>query len=221
MRTRALLVVALLALSACSDDSRDPADHETILESAGGPGTIATSDDPVPLPIGKDDLPLDRTYFTPEGFRPEMVISVPDLGLQGWTSVHRSADAFDAGQAAAGVDAPLVVVAFLVPTEGSAEQALAAVRQAASDAGAEVRDSEGAFGVVARTGIEIIGGNGQVVASRDGEIALDAVPEGRLQVWAADSGPDPMLVVVFAPDAGTWGKAVAASQRLAGAILYM
>ena len=56
----------------------------------------------------------------------------------------------------------------------------------------------------ATAGLDIVDGQGQVVASSDGGIALDAVPGGRLQVFATDEGGSPLVIVVFAPDAKTW-----------------
>ena len=206
-----LLAVALAATStSCSDDDGGAATTE---DSASSSQTASAE----PLPIGKDDLELDEggSYLSPEGFVPRLRI---DLTSAGWTSVHRGADGFDVGQAAPGRDAPLVAVTFLVPPEDSAEAALAAVRDHAGAAGStvkELRDPSGPFGA---TGVDVRGGQGPLVASRDGGIALDAVPGGRLRVWATDVAGAPVLVVVLVPDASLFGATSAAVQQLLDAV---
>jgi hypothetical protein len=213
MRTRVLLVASLLALSACSDDGSGDEPSKT---SASETSPAATADR---LPIGKDDLSLEASdYLSPEGFEPELEIDLTSDGAAGWTSVHRGTDAFDLGQPVPGADALLVAVAFLVPPEASSEDALSAVRQSAVDAGAKVSDAAGGFGSLATEGIEVRDGEGQVVASRDGGIALDAVPGGRLQIWAADHGEDPLLIVAFTPDAKLAADADELVQQLAAAV---
>ena len=226
MRTRVLLVAALLTLGACSDDASSGTD-----ESSGraGPSTsqsstaTPTADTPAPLPTGKGDLSLEATgHLSPDGFAPELRLDLQFSGLVGWTSVHRGPDAFDLGLPEPRADAPLFAVAFLVPSEATAAQALDTVRTRAAAAGAQVRDVSGPFdGLGAPSGVDVVGGQGQVVASRAGGIALDAVPGGRLQVFATDEGGSPLLVVVLAPDASHWPQVRTDLAQLAGAITFV
>ncbi len=68
----------------------------------------------------------------------------------------------------------------------------------------------------ATAGVDVVGGQGQAVASRDGGIALDATPGGRLQVFATDEGGSPLLIVVFAPEAKPWPDVKDVMERLSG-----
>jgi hypothetical protein len=222
MRTRLLLVAALLTLGACSDDGGGDADEPTASDSASSPSPSATADAAEALPIGKDDLAVEATsYVSPDGFTPELRLDLQFSGLVGWTSVHRGADAFDLGLPNPEVDAPLVAVAFMVPAEATADEALATVRDSAGSAGAQVSDVEGPFDELGATaGVDIVGGEGQVVASKDGGIALDAMPGGRLEVFATDEGGSPLLVAVFAPDAKTWPDVKDVMDRLSGTLAF-
>ena len=66
------------------------------------------------------------------------------------------------------------------------------MRDSATGVGAQVRDVTGPFDELGATaGLDIVDGQGQVVTSSDGGIALDAVPGGRLQVFATDEGGSP------------------------------
>jgi hypothetical protein len=223
MQIRVLLVAALLALGACSDDGDSGAAADPDSGSPSSASNPAAADAPEALPTGKDDLALEaNSHLSPDGFAPELRLDLQFSGLVGWTSVHRGADGFDLGLPAPDGDAPLVAFAFLVPPEASADEALAAVRSSATAAGAQVRDVAGPFDEIGATaGVDIVGGDGQVVASRDGGIALDAVPGGRLQVFASDAGGSPLLVVAFAPDATQWPTAKTDLQQLAGAITFV
>lgn len=222
MRTRALLVAALLVLptlGACSDDAGGSASDP--VTSRSGSSSAAPADDADRLPTGKEDIDLQATSFlSPDGFAPELRLDLQFSGLVGWSSVHRGADGFDLGLLEAATDAPLVAVAFLVPAEDSAEAALDAVRTSATGAGAQVADVTGPFGDLGATGLDLRGGQGQVVASRDGGLALDAVPGGRLQVFATDQGGSPLVVVVLASDAKRWAAVKDAVQRLSGAVAF-
>ena len=224
MRIRVLLVAFLLAMTGCSDDGSDGSDGsddtepaETLSEGVDPNTSNAAANEAEPLPVGKDDLPLEpgQSYLSPEGFLPALRI---DLAQGGWTSVHRDTDGFDLGQADPDADAPLVAVAFLVPTEETAEAALAAVRQRAESAGGRIKELTDPLGPLGATGVDVRGGEGALVASRDGGIALDAVPDGRVQVWAADVGGAPVLVVVFVPDATLFGATAGAVQQLLGSV---
>ena len=223
MRTRLLLVAVLLTLGACSDDDGGGDAGEPASESAsGGASTTTTAAEPEALPTGKDDLPLEATgHLSPEGFAPELALDLQYSGLVGWTSVHRGADAFDLGLPNPDADAPLVAVAFLVPAESTAEEAITAVRDSATGVGAQVRDVTGPFDELGATaGLDIVDGQGQVVTSSDGGIALDASPGGRLQVFATDEGGSPLVIVVFAPDAKTWSEVKDVMERLSGALSF-
>jgi hypothetical protein len=223
MRTRLLLVVALLTLGACSDDGGGEAKEPKVTDSASSATATATDDPAEPLPTGKDDLELLATsHLSPDVFTPELRLDLQFSGLVGWTSVHRGPDAFDLGLPNPKVDAPLVAFAFMVPTEPTAAEALATVQANATAAGAQVRDVTGPFdelGAVA--GVDIVGGQGQAVASRDGGIALDATPGGRLQVFATDEGGSPLVIAVFAPDAKSWPDVKDVAERLSGALAFV
>jgi hypothetical protein len=203
-----LLAVALAStVTGCSDDGGGAA------PTTEDPPTSAQEAGAEPLPMGKDDLELDEggSYLSPEGFVPQLRI---DLTSAGWTSVHRGADGFDVGQADPDRDAPLVAVAFLVPPEDTAEAALAAVRDRADAAGGTVKELRDPLGPFGATGVDVRNGAGPLVASRDGGIALDAMPGGRARVWAADVAGAPILVVVLAPDASLFGATAGAVQQL-------
>ena len=175
-----------------------------------------------PLPTGKDDLAVQASsHLSPEGFAPELRLDLQFSGLVGWTSVHRGADAFDLGLPAPDADAPLMAVAFMVPAEATGEEALATVRDSATAAGAQVKDVTGPFDELgAEAGVDIVGGQGQAVASGDGGIALDATPGGRLQVFATDEGGSPLVVAVFAPDAKQWPQVKDDVELLSGALSF-
>jgi hypothetical protein len=222
MRRRlfALLLGISIASAApsCSSDDDGGAVPATETSSAGPDAANASSaSTPETLPIGKEDLELDEggSYLSPDGFVPELRI---DLTQAGWTSVHRDTDGFDLGQANPDVDAPLVAVAFLVPTEDTPQAALDVVGQHADEAGGKVREAGGPVGPFMANGLDVRGGEGELVASRDGGIALDATPEGRVQVWAAQVDGAPILVVVYVPDATLWGSTEAAVQQLLGSV---
>jgi len=220
MRTRVLLAVALLSLVGCSDTSGGGG-----VEDAD-PGTpsasTATTPEPTPLPTGKDDLDVEASsHLSPDGFVPQLQLDLQFSGIVGWTSVHRAADAFDLGLPDEEGDAPLVAVAFLVPPEPTAADALAAVRDSATAAGAQVRDVNGPFEDLGATaGVDVVGGQGQVVASSAGGIALDAMEGGRLQVFATDQGGSPLVVAVFAPDATRWPQVEDVMGGLSGAVAF-
>ena len=151
---------------------------------------------------------------SPEGFVPALRLDVP----AGWTSVHRGADGFDLGQADPDADAPLVAVAFLVPAEDTAQAALTGVRQNAEAAGGhvqEIADPDSPFGA---TGLDVRDGQGQMVSSRDGSIALDATPGARVQVFAADVAGAALLVVVYVPQATQFPSASGAVQQLLSSV---
>ena len=191
MRIRPLLVAATLvavAVSGCSGDDEPDADPSGAATSS--PPPAATPDAPEVLGLGKSVLALDSgtTYRSPRGFEPEVTVEVKAAG---WVSTHRGLDAFDLSQPVPDADAALVVYAFVVPPEASAEEALAAVRQRATDAGATVEQT-GDFTVT------ITGGDGPLVSSRDGGIALDAVPSGYARVTATPG--EPFLMVWWVPD---------------------
>lgn len=210
-----LLAAAIVSTSAsCGSDDDGGAVPSTETSSAGpDPATASSPSGPEPLPIGKDDLVLEEggSYLSPEGFVPELRI---DLTEAGWTSVHRDTDGFDVGQADPERDAPLVVVAFLIPPEDNPGDALDAVSQRADAAGAKVREASGPLGPFMVNGVDVRGGEGELVASRDGGIALDATPGGRVQVWAAQVDGAPILIVVFVPDAKLFDATAGAFQQL-------
>lgn len=228
MRIRVLLVAALpalLALTGCSgDDGGHAAEARTTTGSSASPSASPSASTPAPvrLPGGKDDLDVEASsHLSPEGFAPDLQLDLQYSGIVGWTSVHRGADAFDLGLPADKGDGPLVAVAFVVPPQASAAEALAAVRDSAHRAGAQVRDITGPFGDLgAGAGVDLVGGEGQVVTSSEGGIALDAVQGGRLQVFATDQGGSPLVIAVFAPETGAWPQVKDVMAGLSGAVTF-
>jgi hypothetical protein len=153
------------------------------------PGDPPQYTPPSVLALGKSTLALhEGTYYrSPDGFCPSVELHVQG---DGWVSTHRSTDAFDVSRPQTDADAPLVVQAFVIAPEASVDEAMAAVRQRAEDAGAEVvQDGD--------TGITVRGGDGPLITSRDGGIALDAVPSGYARV---EIGLAPVLSVWWVPD---------------------
>jgi hypothetical protein len=223
MRIRVLLAAALLTLVGCSDeDGGSASDPGTTPTSPSASSSVSATPEAPRLPTGKDDLEVEASsHLSPEGFTPELQLDLQFSGIVGWTSVHRAADAFDLGLPDGQGDSPLVAVAFLVPPQPSAAEALAAVRDSATRAGAQVRDVTGPFGDLgAENGVDIVGGQGQVVASSEGGVALDAVDGGRLQVFATDQGGSPLVIAVFAPKAATWSQVKDVMAGLSGAVIF-
>jgi hypothetical protein len=201
-------LLALVALAGCAGDAQDPG-------STPEPAAESTQAGPESLPLGKSLFPLapGTEYGSPEGFAP--LLRVRAAG-EGWVSTHRGADGFDIGKPRSDADAPLVVVAFVVPPEQSAAEGLAAIRERADAAGATVADTSDLFGTLAAGGVQITGGDGGLVTSRDAGIALDALPAGRVEIWPAGRGADAMLIVSYVPELSDWNQAVRAVGELDG-----
>jgi hypothetical protein len=188
MRTRVVLVAALIvaaSLASCTDDWRTEPVGPAVpaLPSSTGPA-------PGTLPLGKSDFRLEQgvQYTSPEGFVPTVQF---EIFTDGWRSTHRSPDAFDVSIPAPKVDAPLVVRAFLVPPEPTVKEALAAITQRAAQAGATIE----------RNGDFVVhGGDGPLIESRDGGVALDAAPDGYVRVATQDTKSGPLLYVWWVPD---------------------
>jgi hypothetical protein len=85
-----------------------------------------------------------------------------------------------------------VVYAFVIPPEDSSEKAMAAIADRAEAAGATV-DRDGDLTVT------VTGGQGPLVTSRDGGIALDAVATGYARI-TTNPGDEPFLTVWWVPD---------------------
>ena len=201
MRTLvAVLLAGSVLASGCGGD--DPEAPSAGTSTSTATPTVAG---PEELPLGKALLALDAgaTYRSPDGFAPRLEITVPG---EGWNSTHRGADAFDVGQAVPGEDAALVVVAFMVPAEATVAEALTALEAAAGAAGATVTE-RGA------DEIRVSDGDGPLVESRDGGIALDAVPGGYVDIEGGP-GAAPLLTVTWVPDAAHQAEA----DQLAGAL---
>jgi hypothetical protein len=187
MRTRTSLAASLLVvltLCACQDDDVDLVP----------PGPVPPLTAKQALPTGKSDYPLEdgHSYLSPEGFEPPMRID--DIYGGGWVSTHRGADGFDISRAAPGADAPLVVIAYLIPPQPTAEAATRAVLRSARRAGADVyRSTNGEV-------IQLYGGSGSLVRSRDGGIELDAVPEGYAEISVWEDHGAPHVNVTWWPD---------------------
>jgi hypothetical protein len=202
-----LAVVVAVALAGCAgSDVPEPA------EAAPSHPDSEPSSSLEALPIGKADLALDAgVYGSPSGFEPALAITVP----VGWTSVHRGSDGFDFGMADPERDAPLVAVVLLRPAEGTAAEAVDAVRAAATG---RVRDVSGSIGSIAAEGIVVRGGTGELVSSAGLGIALDAAPGQQVQVLAADVGDVPLVEVVLVPDARRWAELLAVAGELTAGV---
>jgi hypothetical protein len=190
MRAGAAVAVAGGLLLAGCGDSGDPP------TASGSPSaTVAASPTAQVLELGKSELELDAgPVRSPDGFAPAVQLEVTD----GWTSSHRYGDAFDLGRPDPTADAPLVVVAVTTAPEADAAAALAAVAQ--RQEGAELTHGTGELlGSPARS-LEVVGGDGPAYGSRDGSIALDAVPGYRLRLLAADVAGAPVVVAVLVVD---------------------
>ncbi len=199
------VVAALVVLTLAGCASENGAATSSATSAGASP---SQSGAPEPLPLGKDDLVLSAgEHSSPDGFAPAVRLMVPE----GWTSVHRAADAFDLGLPDPHVDAPLLAVIFLTPPESSAEAALDAVTSRVRDATTPVQST---IGAIPATSVDLAGGKGQVVASRDGGIALDAGSGQRMRVYAADVAGAPLLVVVLVPDGRRWTSAIARAEAL-------
>ena len=208
--TFAARVVSLLALAlatACGG-------------SSGGEGATQPSASPTPPPsptvqvleLGKSDLALEAgTVASPAGFEPALTFEVPD----GWSSVHRYADAFDVGVADPASDGPLVVVTFSLAPERDARAALAAV--AHRQPKAKVRAGEGSLLGADVDRLDLVGGDGPAYSSRDSTLALDAAPGQTLHFLATDTadaaGSALVVGVLMAANSGP------AEQRLADALV--
>jgi hypothetical protein len=201
------VTVAVLLLAGCGGSSDAP--------------TTATSPSPTAaarpaaqvLELGKSDLPLDAgAVRSPDGFAPAVELDVP----AGWTSTHRYADAFDLGQADPTADAPLVVVAVTTAPEPAAGAALTAVaeRQQGADL---TRGTGDLLGSPARS-LEVVGGDGPAYGSRDGSIALDAVPGYRLRLLATDVAGAALVVAILVVDDERTKDLLAQADALVGSL---
>jgi hypothetical protein len=177
MRTLVAMAAVVLAVGACGDDSP----QEEPPSSAPAPQVLA---------LGKSTFALESgtAYESPRGFEPVVTVTA---NADGWVSTHRGLDAFDLSQPVPDADAALVVYAFVVPVEATAEEAVAAIGQRAEAAGAELEQT----GDLTWT---VTGGDGPLITSRDGGIALDAVPTGYARVTAVQG--EPFLTVWWVPD---------------------
>lgn len=180
-RTLAGAIVVLTAstfvLAACTSSTR----------SSPAP---STSPPPALLPIGKDDLALDGSYFSPAGFAPRLLLDVP----AGWVTVHRGSDGFDLSRPDAAADAPEIAIVVMTPPERTAAAALASIRRHANG---KVFEQSGRIAGVRARGFDIEGGTGELAVSAARSIALDATPRGRIRVLAADIGSTPVMLVVL------------------------
>jgi hypothetical protein len=205
MRTRVLLVAAVLTattVSGCGgEDSKD---------AEPAPSAAQESPEPELLASGKSLLELEdgKEYVSPSGFAPQLRLKIPG---DGWVSTHRGADGFDVGQPVPDVDAALLVVAFLTAPEPTADQALQTISQRAEAAGATV---DGAGGPT----LHVTGGDGPLVTSRDGGIALDAVPDGYSTIEVTDTGGGTLLTVTWVPDAANQAQADQQAAALLGLV---
>ena len=116
-----------------------------------------------------------------------------------WTSVHRYADGFDLVQAGDG--GPEVIVVVMTPAQPTAHEAIAAVSAGVTG---DVTSSFSTLAGAPCETLDIDGGTGQLAASSEGGIALDAAPAQRVRAFAADLLGEPVLVMVLVPDGSHW-----------------
>jgi hypothetical protein len=203
MRGRVTVALVALLMVGCGSSQQPAQTPAQAPTASAGSARLAT---------GKTDLPLDAgVYGSPEGFTPDLAVTVPS----GWTSVHRGADGFDFGKPDPNRDAPLVAVVVMRPAEATAVAALAAVRARATGT---VRPAGGQIGTVRADGFDVDGGSGQLVASADGGIALDAAKGQRIRVLAADVGGEPLMVAVLVPDGSRFDAAWTDAAALVGGL---
>jgi hypothetical protein len=119
----------------------------------------------------------------------------------GWTSVHRGADAFDLGRPDPALDAPLVAIVFLTPKEPTAAEALTDVTTRANG---NVEPTTGMIGGRHADTVDIVGGSGQLIASRSGGIALDAADGQQVRLFTLTVDGSPLVVAVLIPQSGRW-----------------
>jgi hypothetical protein len=195
MRTRVLLLAAVIAagsLCGCQENDDQASPTGPTSSPASFPPPPPTPPEPQRLPIGKSEMALHAGtgYRSPEGFAPQVIVRP---SAEGWVSTHRSADAFDVSQPLPDEDAALVVVAFIAPTQASTHAVRQAVTAQAEAAGATV-EPDGDLTLA------VTGGDGPLIASRDGGIALDAVPGGYARITVSDVGAGPSVMVFWVPD---------------------
>jgi hypothetical protein len=196
-----------LLLTGCggSSDATPTATSHSPTGSAGPTAQV--------LELGKSELTLDAgAVRSPDGFVPAVELEVP----AGWTSTHRYADAFDVGRPDPTADAPLVVVAVTTAPEPDAAAALTAVaeRQRGADL---TRRSGDLLGSPAQS-LEVVGGDGPAYRSRDGSIALDAVPGYRLRLLATDVAGTALVVAVLVVDDDRTDDLLAQAEALVGSL---
>src|SRR4051794_10014342 len=204
----ATAAAAVLLLAGCGGGSDTPT------RAAGSPSpTDAATPTAQVLEPGKSEVALAAgAVRSPDGFAPAVALDVP----AGWSSTHRYADAFDVGRADPAADAPLVVVAVTTAPEQDAAAALAAV--ARRQAGAELTRGRGELlGSPARS-LEVVGGDGPAYGSRDGSIALDAVPGYRLRLLATDVDGSAVVVAVLVVDDERTEDLLAQADALVGSM---
>jgi hypothetical protein len=197
-------VAAVVLLAGCGGSSE---------ARAGSPSPTAASPSAQVLAPGKSEEALAAgAVRSPDGFAPAVELDVPP----GWTSTHRYADAFDVGQADPTADAPLVVVAVTTAPEPDAAAALATVarRQAGADL---TRGTGDLLGSPARS-LEVVGGDGPAYGSKDGSIALDAVPGYRLRLLATDVDGSAVVVAVLVVDDERTEDLLAQADALVGSL---
>ena len=155
------------------------------------------------LPPGKSVMTLAaQTYAAPPGFRPQLRVAVDE----GWLSTHRSSDAFDLSRPDPQRDAPAVAVVVLHPAGRDSRAVARRCVAEARRAGAQVATQEGRLSGAAATTVDVRGGDGEVIAGREGGIALDATPRGRLRITLADFAGGVLAVVVYVPRGQDWRR---------------
>jgi hypothetical protein len=174
------------------------------------PATTRTlSPDGRQLPTGKSDLALDpATYGSPEGFDPALTFVIASAG---WRSTHRGPDGFDVSQPDPTKDAPLVALVLTTPTESTAAEAFDALQARATAAGAQTRTSQLPVAGLSGPILDVRDGNGPLVVSAQGGIALDAAPGQRAQVAVLEVGGRPVVATILVPTADRWSAGIAAA----------
>lgn len=193
---RAVTIGLALALVGCG------ATTEGGSESGGTP-TPAVSPGTSSLPIGKSVIPLEPgSYLSPSGFRPALRLRVS----RSWTSTHRDVDGFDLSRPDPQRDAPAVAVVFLRPPGDDADVVVAQLLANVKDVGAAVTTRRATLDGCPATVMDVRRGSGQLIAGREGGIALDAMPNARLRIMVVRAPGAVLAAVTLVPRGEAWSR---------------
>jgi hypothetical protein len=214
-RHRWVLLVALVSIVGCGSGA------STAPTKTDGPSTQSTTVSPGPradaLPLGKSDLRLDAgRHSSPDGFLPVTTFTVE----AGWQSAHRYDDFFDVDRPGPpATDEPLLGVVISVARAVDAAEAIDELRAGAGPAAQ--RPVATTLGGQAATQVDIVGGTGEVYASRNGNLALDAAPGQRQRFIVTSVGDRVVVAAVIAPKARNWDAQLPYASRVLASLRFI